>query len=529
MAKVDVSIDVLSDGVYLIISKTKPTDKVDIGFIMEKIDSYQVKDVFPDALTAIASSDDIVFRHKISNNTNVKKIDEGVTVKIVENNMKAIMTFTRPVNGGASFTRQDIEKILFESNVRAGIDQTEIDDICDARQYGYEYQVAFGKEPLEGQDGYVKYYFDTERKTLKPKLLDDGTVDYFNLNLYQQTKSGEVLAERMDPVAGEDGYDVTGNKIQAKVGKVAGNLPTGKNVQISGDNKYTIATCDGQIDFKGGKININEVLTLRDVDASTGNIEFNGAVIIEGVVSSGFSVIAKGNIEVYGICEGAHLESQADIFLYAGVMGHEKAEIIAEGSVTAKFIDSSTISAGVSVQANSVMHSNVECVKNLIVSGKNGLLVGGTICVGERIEATIIGSPMATMTILEVGSTPSRLTSFRALEESLQETLDAIKKNDQIISVLKSTEQLTPEKKNLLLKSYHMKIHHIEKKTKIEQQIAEILPTLRSNNGVIIASKTLYSGCQIQIGGSKLQTTDDYQQVKLIKNEERIEINTIVV
>ncbi len=528
MAKIDISLDVSVDGVYIIISKTKASDKIDIGYVMEKIDSYEVKDVFPDVLTSIVSSEDIVIRQKISNNTDVKKIDEGVTVKIIENNMKAVMTFSRPINGGAVFSRQDIEKILHESNVRAGIDQTEIDDLCEQRQYGYEYQVAFGKEALEGQDGYVKYYFDTEKKSLKPKLLEDGTVDYFNLNLYQQTKAGEVLAERVDPVAGENGYDVTGNAIQAKVGKVAGNLPTGKNVQVSGDNKFTISTCDGQIEFRGGKININEVLTLRDIDASTGNIEYNGAVVIEGVVNSGFSVIAKGNIEVYGICEGAHLESQGDIFLYAGVMGHEKAEIIAEGSITAKFIDSSTISAGVNVQANSIMHSNVDCVKNLIVSGKNGLLVGGTICVGEKIEATIIGSPMATMTILEVGSTPSRLNGFRALEESLQETLDAIKKNDQVINVLKSTDRLTPEKKNLLLKSYHMKIHHIEKKTKIEQQIAEILPTLRSNNGVIIASKTLYSGCQIQIGGSKLQTSDDYQQVKLTKNEERIEINTIV-
>ncbi len=529
MAKMDVSVDVTMDGVYLIVSKASSTDKVNIKFLMDKIEEFDVKDVFPQALQEIVASDDIVIRHKISNNIDVKKIDEGVTIKMVDNNMKAIMTFSRPVNGGSVFSRDDIMDILHQSNVRAGIDQTEIDDLVEHRQYGYEYEVAFGEEPIEGQDGYIKYHFDTNKKSLKPKLLDDGNVDYFNLNLFQQIKAGEILAERIDPVAGKDGFDVTGNKITAKLGKVAGNLPNGKNVQISNDNKYTLATCDGQIEYKNNKITVNEVLTLGVVDASTGNIEYNGAVIIEGSVTSGFSVIAKGNIEIHGICEGAHIESQADIFLYAGVMGHEKAEIIAEGNVTAKFIDSSNVSAGGTVQANSIMHSNVECVKNLVVAGKNGLLVGGRICVGEKIEAVVIGSPMATLTTLEVGSTPARLASFRALEESLEKTAQDIVKTDQMINVLKSSQvQLTPEKKNLLLKSYHYKIHLIEKKTKIEQQIAEIIPTLENNNGIIIASKVMYSGCKIQIGGSKMQTSDDIQSAKLSKVDEQIIVDVYI-
>ncbi len=529
MAQMDVNVEVMFDGVYLVISRASQFDKIDVKFVMEKLEEFEVTDIIQEAVAEIVASEDILIRKKVSDSTEVKKIDEGVVVKMVDNNMKALMSFTRPINGGNVFSRDDIMKILHESNVRAGIDQTEIDDLVEYRQYGYDYHVAFGKEPVEGQDGYIKYHFDTDKKSLKPKLLEDGTVDYHNLNLFQQTKAGEVLAERVDPVAGENGYDVTGNPIQAKIGKVAGNLPNGKNIQISADNRYTIASCDGQIEFKSGKININEVLTVAEVGSSTGNIEYNGAVIVEGSVATGFSVIAKGNIEVFGICEGAHLESQNDIFLYAGVMGHEKAEIIAEGSVHAKFIDSSTVSAGVNIQSNSIMHSNIECVKNLIVSGKNGLLVGGTICVGEKIEATIIGSPMATLTTLEVGSTPARLAGFRALEESLVETNNSIVKTDQMINVLKQSQtQLSPEKKNLLLKSYHVKIHLIEKKTKIEQQIAEILPTLENDNGMIIATKVLYSGCKVQIGGSKMQIADDIKSAKLTKVDERIEVNVYI-
>lgn len=529
MAKMDINIEVMEDGVYLTVSRTNESEKVDVKALMDKIEEFEVKDVDIEVIQEFANSEDIVIRKKITDNLDVKSVDEGAIVKIVDNKMRATMAFTRPVNKGSVFTREDIMKILNDSNVKAGIDETEINDIVENRQYDYEYQVAFGKESKEGKDGYIKYNFDTNKRTLKPVLLEDGTVDYFNLNLYQQAKSGDVLAEKVDPVAGENGYDVTGNPIQAKIGKIAGNLPNGKNVQVSPDGIYTIATCDGQIEYRGGKININEVLTLKEVNNSTGNIEYNGSVVVEGNVFSGFSVIAKGNIEIFGICEGAHIESQADIFLHAGVMGHEKAEIIAEGDITAKFIDSATVSAGGSIATNSVMHSDVDCVKNLVCSGKNGLLVGGRICVGEKIEASIIGAPMATVTILEVGSTPSRLASFRALEESLTDTIDNIFKTDQMIKVLKASQnELTPEKKNLLLKSYHTKIHLIEKKTKTEQQLAEIYPTLQNDNGMIIASKILYSGCKILIGGSKMTISEDYRSVKVRKIDEKIDISLYI-
>ena len=35
--------------------------------------------------------------------------------------------------------------------------------------------------PIDGKDGYIKYYFDLEKLT--PKVLNDGTVDYRNLLL----------------------------------------------------------------------------------------------------------------------------------------------------------------------------------------------------------------------------------------------------------------------------------------------------------------------------------------------------------
>ena len=54
--------------------------------------------------------------------------------------------------------------------------------------------VARGKEPRHGTDAYIKYYFNTDVHA-QPTLKDDGTVDYFHLNMINPCKKGQLLAE----------------------------------------------------------------------------------------------------------------------------------------------------------------------------------------------------------------------------------------------------------------------------------------------------------------------------------------------
>ena len=48
--------------------------------------------------------------------------------------------------------------------------------------YGTDLIVAKGKEPRHGTDASVRYYFNTDVHA-QPTLKDDGTVDYFHLNM----------------------------------------------------------------------------------------------------------------------------------------------------------------------------------------------------------------------------------------------------------------------------------------------------------------------------------------------------------
>ena len=78
----------------------------------------------------------------------------------------------------------------------------------------------------------------------------------------------------------------------------------------------------------GDKIFVSDVYDVPDdVDNSTGDIEFNGSVVVHGNVRTGFCIKCGGNIEVYGVVEGADLDAGGDIILHRGVQGMSRCQI----------------------------------------------------------------------------------------------------------------------------------------------------------------------------------------------------------
>ncbi len=527
MAILNCTIEIKPDGVYLTVVKKSVADKITESELMDEIKEFDIKDVDLTVLPKFISSEEIITTLKVSNNKDVKNVDETASVRVDQDNMNAYITFSPPINEGARFDIDSIKKIIFDSGVTYGLIEDEINNIGESRVYNKQYHIAEGKKHIDGRDGYIKYNFDVNKKSLKPVLLDDGTADYFNIKLYEETSEGFVLAERIPPTAGENGMEVNGNIITAHIGKVAGKLPSGKNTHFSEDGESVIASCSGQIDYNNGKLNINPVLTLRSVNNTTGNIDFNGAVVVEGDVIHGFSIKAAGNIEVKGTVEGCELTSEGDIFILSGLRGREKAIINARGNITVKFVENAKLVAGGSIYSNSIMHSVVEANNELILAGKNGYLVGGNICVGDKIEAVTVGSHMATQTIIELGNTPEKLAIVKPLQESLKSIENNIFKTEQIINMLKASKvELSEEKKKLFIKSHHTKIHLLNTKVKVEQDLADIIPTLDSKNGVLIATNTLYSGVKITIGHSIMSVKDQIESCKIYIEDDKIVVTS---
>ena len=190
---------------------------------------------------------------------------------------------------------------------------------------------------------------------------------------------------------------------------------------MSEDGLQLISQVNGHASLIEDKVFVSNVYEVEDVDVSTGDINYDGSVLVKGNVRSGYSIVAKGNIEVNGVIEGSYLKAEGDILLKRGIQGMGKAHVECNGNLVAKFIENARVVAGGFIQTESIMHSHVAAKGEIEVSGKKGFVTGGMIRSAKFIEAKNIGSPMGTDTVLEVGIDPIMKEHYQELHTEIRE------------------------------------------------------------------------------------------------------------
>ena len=77
----------------------------------------------------------------------------------------------------------------------------------NARLYCTPIVLAKGIPVVEGKSAVIKYNFSTKLES-KPKVLEDGTVDFHNLDIINHVNEGDVLAVMEPMVEGTPGKDL---------------------------------------------------------------------------------------------------------------------------------------------------------------------------------------------------------------------------------------------------------------------------------------------------------------------------------
>ena len=393
-------------------------------------------------------------------------IREQYTMTIAEDQMSVTLRFYPPsenIAGGENGQLTDSKEIVGDlvlKKIRYGVEKDVIENFFSHREYCKDIVIAKGKLPRDGSDAHIEYKFGTSKRP-RPTLNPDGSVDYHNLNIINHCKEGDLLAVLTPADMGDYGTSVYGNQVKPKAVKVK-SLHFGQNVLLSEDRLTISAQTAGHVSLQEGKVVVSNVLNLKNVDVSTGNIDYDGSVAVAGNIASGFSVKAGGNIEVKGTIEGAVLEAGADIILERGVNGAGGGLIKAGGNIVTKFIENAQVVAGGSVNAESILHSNVQAGTEINVTGNKGFIVGGHVVAGEKISVITIGGEMGTITKVDVGVDPSLKARIRDLMKEIGEgnknlqqikpTVEGIVKKLQAGVVL-SPDQAAYAKKLMAMKS----------------------------------------------------------------------------
>ncbi len=456
--------------------------------------------------------------------------DLRILVTVSPDELKAFITLYASQDN-SRVTKEEILAALQSQRVTYGLKEDVINFCSEQPIYNEAFCVAEGIPAQNGKNGSVIYHFDTSVDK-SPTILDDGRINYRELNLIQSVKQGQLLCSLVPPVMGTQGMTVKGRIIPAVSGRPA-ILPRGKNVHASEDGQNLYASTDGEVEYLDlTKVSVytnHEVPA--DVDNSTGNVNFVGSVIIKGNVLSGFSVEAGGNVEVYGVVEGATIKAGGNIILRRGMQGMGKGTLVAGGDIVSRYIEYCNVEAQGNIQAEAVMHSNVKCGNKLELTGRKGLLVGGTCKVGKIIIAKVIGSHMATVTDLEVGTDPTVRERFKQVKEELNSNESDIRKAEQAITLLKKLEgmgSLTPDKQEILTKSVRTKIYLSSRVEELKKEMVVLEEKLQQEvSGKIRSLNIIYPGVKVTIGTCTMYVKEPLQYCTLYRDGADIRVGAI--
>ena len=460
------------------------------------------------------------------NSEMVEWIENGSKVMMSENLMTAELYLCPPPDN-MKYDVDTIIQVLAKNGVRRVIREERVKKMLEDEIYFAKVVVAFGQPPEEGQEGRFEFLFDVETNK-KPKVLPDGSVDYRTMTNIPTVKEGAIIARYIPATQGKNGWDLTGRIVEAKNGR---DLPEikGKGFCTSEDKRTYMATISGRIEMENNRITIKNFLEINeDVDVLTGDIDFDGDVLVHGSVVSGRKIHAGGTLTVQGAVEGCELYAGKDIVLTCGMQGGGRGIVSCKGSVSGKFFEQTKIIAGKNVNANSVLSCFVEAGEDIVVAGRHGVILGGIVYAGRMLEATTVGNVAEVQSELIAGKADELERTLQKLEVDYKELSDQLEKTKQVLTLLqvpKDPKQEPRQNQERRMQVTRFKISLDSQMNENLQKRQRLLEKLElAREAKIVIRQCAYPGTRVRMNGVQYQFKEVLNGVTLKKKDNEIRL-----
>lgn len=390
------------------------------------------------------------------------------------------------------------------NNILYGVKEAEIKAICDSGQSVTNFIIAEGVHHKHGENAYLTMMVETSG-LVKPKLNEDGSVNFKEMDFAHIVPVGEVLQVKTPATLGTDGITVTNKVIASRPGK---DLPIkpGENTILSEDGLSIIANAEGKVKLMNGRISIIRQIDIDTVGPETGNIYFNGDVHVRNNVLDGYTVNCDGDLTVDGLIEGSILKVKGDLTVGKGIVGHGESDIVVNGKLVTHFIENANVYVKGEIETGEIINSCVLCDSQIMVKGKKGLIIGGEITSKSMIEANQIGSKFGVLTSINLGIDVSAIMELKQLKESLQDLKIVIMKLKASKAALEIRIQENPYDDALTEKLAQYKDSLLSTEILSEEQLKrynELMDALKNINNGRIKINTVYPDTVVKIGNSK--------------------------
>ncbi|MGC8971012.1 MAG: DUF342 domain-containing protein [bacterium] len=456
--------------------------------------------------------------------------EDRIKIRVSPDKLKAFITITPSEE--ELITEDDIREALSKAKIKFGIKEEDISYIVKL-QVAEDILIAEGIPPESGEDASIRYLVSLGKKELVPKENPDGTVDFRDLGFVENVNKGDVLAIKTPPTEGKPGINVYGEPIPPRKGRDI-KIPRGKNTEISEDGLKLIATISGTPTVAEGTISVSPILEIhRDVDYSTGNIDFVGSVLIRGSIRSHFTVRCGHNLEVWKDIENANVEVGGNLIVRRGIYGESDKKVTVKGNLFAKIIRNTEIEVyGDIVVEQGILDSNIKCGGNIRVISNRGIICGGNVWALKSVYSSQIGSSYGTKTVIIVGKDPWKSLELDKLsreKEDIKKRLEEVNTNINYLAGYGREENLPEIRRNQLNKLREIQRLLIEqlnlRDDKIRELTNEILYLVKEAK--IQATGKVYPGVKVWIGDINYNVDSELERVYFIYNDGRVEFRAI--
>ena len=429
------------------------------------------------------------------------RTDGELSLEVSADATEAVLSIT-PHRGGKPVTKSQVMEALAAENITHGIQNSVIETAISSASAD-PYIIAKATLPTNGDDAIFESLIP-EAKDSRPKINQDGSADYHEIGSFIVVNAGDRLMRKLPPTSGKNGVDVYGKELTAQAGKNLDFAPNLAGVQIDPDDKdILIAATGGQPTIVERGATVSPVITVKNVDLTTGNIDFDGAVNIQGDVVEGMKIFATGDIAISGMVEGAELNAGGNIVINKGVIGRgdlrtakgepgpSVAQLKSGESIEARFIENAIVEAAENVTVGElVSHSEISALNHVVVGkkgAKKGHILGGKTQATMCVQAQIIGSQANVKTVIEVGSNPELHKRVKQIQTDLQSKEDEKLKLMTLVSRL--SLQKDPKSKALL-----------ERVIATQDQLKTDIQTLQDESNNLGAQDELSNSAKVKVG-----------------------------
>jgi len=453
---------------------------------------------------------------------------KNIKVNISTDGLTAFLTIEE--DAGKFPDEMIIESALQDAGVIFGVDHSLVREIVATKKNIYEKPIAFGRHRHNLEQSQLVWYVDLAMQ-YKPRITVNGKANFKELKMVELVRQNQEIVSMVPLPENFTNKKVTGEEFYTPESYL--EHIKGKNLRLSSDGLTLIANIDGCAFWKDGKLNVDNIYNINgDVDFRTGNVRFDGTILIDGDVRSGFRVNATGSIYINGSVEAAEVYSEkGNIIVKSGILGRGRARLIAGGSLYCHYVQDAVIGVKKDVVIEHyAINTSISAGGSIFLIQNEGLIRGGKSYAEQGMRAIEVGSPQNIPTSIglsgaEFSSLDAQNVALQRESEELHIKLSRISKKVEFLRLLEQRlPRISEEKREDLAKAI-AEVEFIEEQLEaLEQKKAQILEKSllldRQNN--IEIYKTLHRGVLITIGDKEFLNEATLYNVRIFRRGNEI-------